>query len=114
MSTQVHPDRQDRIRGPLKFFTVAATVTGVFLIILVCRMILQYIVGVEMPEWATYIAMAHGFAYMVYLLSILVLGPRALWSVGTLFTTALSGVVPFFSFYMEIKRRKEIIAQFQL
>lgn len=114
MSTKVHPDRQDRIRGPLKFFTVAATVTGIFLLILVGRMILQYLVGVEMPPWATYIAMAHGFAYMVYLLSILVLGPRALWPVEKLFTTALAGVVPVFSFWMEIKRRREIIAQFQL
>ncbi len=71
-----------RIRGPLKFFSIAATVTGIFLLILVARMILQYIVGVEIPHWATYIAQAHGLAYMVYLVSILVLGPRALWPAG--------------------------------
>ena len=29
----VHPDRKERIRGPLKFFSIAATVTGIFLLI---------------------------------------------------------------------------------
>ena len=51
---------------------------------------------------------------MTYLLSILILGPRALWPVGKLFTTALAGVVPFLSFWMEHKRRKEIKEEFQL
>lgn len=114
MTNQVHPDRQARIRGPLKFFSIAATVTGIFLLILVARMILQYIVGVEIPHWATYIAQAHGLAYMIYLVSILVLGPRALWPAGKLIITALAGVVPFLSFWMEHKRRLEVTKQFQL
>ncbi len=110
----VHPDRKERIRGPLKFFSIAATITGIFLLILVVRMILQYGVGMEMPSWATLIAQAHGVAYMVYLVSILILGPRALWPVGKLITTALAGVVPFLSFWMEHKRRSEVTQQFQL
>ncbi|WP_448855566.1 DUF3817 domain-containing protein [Corynebacterium camporealensis] len=114
MTNSVHPERQDRIRGPLKFFQIAATITGLFLIALVIRMILQYIVGMDIPDWATIIAQAHGIAYMVYLLSILILGPRALWPVGKLFTTALAGVVPFFSFYLERKRSAEVKEQFQL
>ena len=114
MTNKVHPARQARIRGPLKFFSIAATVTGIFLIILVIRMVCQYIIGMDIPEWATYIAIVHGIAYMTYLLSILILGPRALWPVGKLFTTALAGVVPFLSFWMEHKRRKEITEEFQL
>ena len=114
MTNKVHPARQARIRGPLKFFSIAATVTGIFLIILVIRMVCQYLIGIEIPEWATYIAIVHGIAYMTYLLSILILGPRALWPVGKLFTTALAGVVPFLSFWMEHKRRKEIKEEFQL
>lgn len=114
VNNAVHPDRQARIRGPLKFFSIAATITGIFLLILVARMILQYGVGMEMPSWATLIAQAHGVAYMVYLVSILVLGPRAMWPVGKLFTTALAGVVPFISFWMEHKRRTEVVEQFQL
>ncbi|MDN6274085.1 MAG: DUF3817 domain-containing protein [Corynebacterium casei] len=106
---QVHPERQKRVSTALTFFTVAATITGIFLVILVIRMILEYIVGMEMPDWATLVAQAHGLAYMVYLLSILNLAPKARWSVGKWFTTALAGVIPFFSFWMEIKRRNEVM-----
>ena len=111
---QVHPERQKRVSTALKFFTVAATITGIFLVILVIRMFLEYIVGMEMPDWATLVAQAHGLAYMVYLLSILNLAPKARWSVGKWFTTALAGVIPFFSFWMEIKRRNEVKQMFQL
>ena len=114
MTNQVHPDRKARIRGPLKFFSIAATVTGIFLLLLVARMVLEYIVGVEIPHWGLYIAQAHGVAYMIYLLSILILGPRALWPAGKLITTALAGVVPFLSFWMEYKRRRVVTEQFQL
>ena len=51
---------------------------------------------------------------MAYLLSILILGPRALWPASKLIITALAGVVPFLSFWMEHKRRKETEEQFQL
>ncbi|MDO5507522.1 MAG: DUF3817 domain-containing protein [Corynebacterium casei] len=111
---QVHPERQKRVSTALTFFTVAATITGIFLVILVIRMFLEYIVGMEMPDWATLVAQAHGLAYMVYLLSILNLAPKARWSVGKWFTTALAGVIPFFSFWMEIKRRNEVKQMFQL
>ena len=111
---QVHPERQKRVDTALKFFTIAATITGIFLVILVIRMVLEYIIGMEMPDWTTLIAQAHGLAYMVYLLSILNLAPKARWSVGQWFTTALAGVLPFFSFWMEIKRRNQVKAMFQL
>src|SRR5699024_4783848 len=111
---QVHPERQKRVDTALKFFTVAATITGIFLVILVIRMVLEYIVGMEMADWATPFAPAHGLAYLVYLLSILNLAPKARWSVGQWFTTALAGVIPFFSFWMEIKRRDQVKEMFQI
>src|SRR5699024_2615648 len=111
---QVHPERQKRVDTASKFFTIAATTTGVVLDLLHLRVGLAYIIGMEMPDWATLIAQAHGLAYMVYLLSILNLAPNARWSVGQWFTTALAGVIPFFSFWMEIKRRDQVKAMFQL
>ena len=110
----VHPERQARVRTALKLFSIAATVTGLFLIALVCRMIAEYGFKVEMPSWATLVAQAHGLAYMLYLASILNLAPKARWSVGTWLTTALAGVIPVWSFVMEAKRRREVSAQFQL
>lgn len=111
---QIHPERQQRVATALKFFQIAATITGIFLIILVIRMILEYIVGVEIPEWGLYIAQAHGLAYMAYLVSILNLAPKALWPTSKWLLTALAGVVPFLSFVIERKRTAEVKAQFQL
>ena len=110
----VHPERQERVRPALKFFSVAAWITGVFLIILVIRMTMQYGLKMEIPEWATFIAIAHGWAYMAFVASCLMLGQRARWGFGKIILTALSGVVPFFSFFMEANRRREVEEEFQL
>lgn len=111
---QVHPERQERIRPALQFFSIAAWVTGVFLIFLVVRMVLEYGFGMEMPGWATIIAIVHGWVYMAFVISCLMLGMRARWDFGKIILTALAGVVPFFSFFMEAKRRREVKEQFQL
>ncbi|MDD7583030.1 DUF3817 domain-containing protein [Corynebacterium sp. 32222D000AT] len=111
---RIHPARQARVRTALTLFTVAATVTGIFLLVLTTRMVLEYIVGMDMPEWATHIAQIHGAFYVLYLLSILNLAPKALWPPMKWFTTALAGTIPFFSFYMEVKRRREVQRDFQL
>ena len=42
------------------------------------------------------------------------LGSKARWSGGTWVATAISGVVPFMSFFVEEKRRKEVKEKFQL
>ena len=39
---RIHPERQRRVKQALQFFTVTAWVTGVLLLLLVARMIMQY------------------------------------------------------------------------
>ncbi|HJD77757.1 integral membrane protein [Corynebacterium pollutisoli] len=110
----IHPERQKRVDTALKLFSVTAWITGVFLIILVVRMILEYVLKVEIPSWATIVAIAHGWAYMAYLLAVLNLGLKARWKPVTWITTALAGVVPFLSFFVEANRRREVKEKFQL
>ena len=111
---QHHPERQARVKTALNIFSVFAWVTGVFLLALVVRMVCQYILKLDIPEWATWIAIAHGWVYVCYLLSVLNLGTKALWPFPKMLGTALAGVVPFFSFFMEAQRRKEVVAAFNL
>ncbi|MFP7364180.1 DUF3817 domain-containing protein [Corynebacterium callunae] len=113
-TTPIHPERKKRVRQALTMFSIAAWITGVFLLALTLRMVLQYIVGMEMPGWATFIAIFHGWAYIIYLLTTLNLGLKARWEPIRWFTTAIAGVVPFLSFFIEHNRRKEVIAAFQL
>lgn len=110
----IHPERQKRVSTALSLFSITAWITGVFLIILVIRMILEYILKVEIPSWATIIAIAHGWVYMAYVLAVLNLGLKARWEPLKWVTTALAGVVPFLSFFVEAARRREVKAAFQL
>lgn len=118
MSTQtapkIHPERQKRVRTALSIFSVAAWVTGVFLLLLVVRMVMEYVLDMDMPTWATWVAILHGWAYMIYLLATLNLGLKARWTPVVWFTTAISGVVPFLSFIVEANRRREVKEKFHL
>lgn len=111
---QVHPERKRRVRRALTLFSVSAWVTGVFLLLLVIRMVMEYVLNMPIPDWATFIAIFHGWAYMIYLVCTLNLGLKARWNPARWVTTAISGVVPLLSFFVENNRRREVTEQFQL
>ncbi|GGG72423.1 DUF3817 domain-containing protein [Corynebacterium pelargi] len=111
---QVHPQRQARVRKALNLFSVAAWVTGVWLLILCGRMVLEYLVGIDMPSWTRLIGQLHGLFYMAYLVATLNLGTKARWAPTKWLVTALAGTIPFLSFFVEHWRRQEVKAQFQL
>lgn len=110
----IHPERQARVKSALNIFSVLAWITGVFLLALVVRMVCQYILKLDIPEWATWIAITHGWVYIGYVVSVMNLGMKALWSFGRIIGTALAGVVPFYSFFMEAKVRKQVQEQYNL
>lgn len=115
-NTAIHPERQRRVARSLKFYSIAATVTGIWLLILVVEMILKYLVlgSDNTPEWFSFIGPAHGLVFMVYCITCLDLGTKARWEPAKWLTTILAGVVPFLSFFVEKRRRDEVKAAFQL
>ena len=110
---RIHPERQRRVRTALKIFSVAAWVTGVLLLLLVLRMVLEYGFGMDVSALG-WVARVHGLAYIAFLMASLNLGTTARWPASTWVITAISGVVPFLSFVVEAKRRKEVSQTFQL
>lgn len=110
---RIHPERQRRVKQALQLFSITAWVTGVLLLLLVARMIMQYGLGMNV-DYLSWVARVHGFAFVAFLMASLNLGSKARWSGGTWIATALSGVVPFMSFVIEGKRRKEVKEAFQL
>ncbi|ARB87940.1 DUF3817 domain-containing protein [Corynebacterium diphtheriae] len=110
----IHPERKRRVAQALRYFSIAAWATGVMLLVLVVRMVCQYGFEMEIPEWAKYIAQVHGLFYIVYLITSLNLGTKARWSPVKWLVTALGGVVPFLSFFVEHWRRKDVTETFQL
>lgn len=98
-----------RARGALTRYRVMAWITGSMLVLLCVEMVLKYLLqlnGVDAeghpnPVLGAWIAFAHGWIYVVYLVTVFDLWSTLRWKVGRLVTLALAGVVPVMSFVLE-------------
>lgn len=98
-----------RGRGALTRYRVMAWITGVMLLILTAEMVLKYGFeaggvgedGEPLPVIGTWVAFAHGWIYVVYLVTVLDLWSVLRWGFGRLVTMVLAGVVPVMSFVVE-------------
>ncbi len=116
-----NPQRQRRVRTALRFFSATAYITGVMLLCLAGVMIAVYgfmghsfADGQDKPSWFTWVAVVHGYCYMAFLIAVVNLGTKARWAPSKWIVTALGGVVPFLSFFVEAARRREVEAKFAL
>jgi integral membrane protein len=95
------------VSGALLRYRVMAYVVGVLLVVLICVGVpLKYLVDSgsahDAGEWiTTYLGIAHGYLYMIFLVVAALLARKARWSIGFTITTLLLGTVPFASFYGE-------------
>lgn len=106
-------------RARLARYRVAAFVTGSMLLVLCLEMVLKYVFhaggvdasGSPEPVLGTWIAIVHGWIYVVYLATVVQLWSAMRWSLGRLATLALAGVVPVMSFVLERKVHREALAR---
>ncbi len=103
-----------KARAALGRYRVMAYVTGVMLLVLVVEMLLKYVL--DAPEsvvrWIEWVPFAHGWIYVVYLVTVLDLWSKMRWGLGRLVVMVLGGVVPVMSFVVE--RRVHADAEAQL
>ncbi|MEK8225590.1 DUF3817 domain-containing protein [Oerskovia sp. M15] len=93
-----------------------ALITGVMLLILCVEMIVKYGVGqlVDVDgvmRFVSWIPFAHGWIYVVYLVTVLDLWSKMRWGWGRLATLVFAGVVPVMSFILEKKVHREAEAK---
>jgi integral membrane protein len=79
-------------------YRVMAYTTGVLLLLLCTSMVLKYGFGNRVLAWSAY---AHGWMYMVYLVTVLLLGTAVRWRPGRMVLVALAGTIPLMSFVAE-------------
>ena len=88
------------IETVLRDYRVAAWVTGIGLVILVfVAMPLKYFFG--QPLLVAVVGMAHGFLYMAYIVSTLMLAERCRWRPVDAVVILLAGTIPIASFVAE-------------
>jgi len=93
---------------PLTPYRVMATIVGVLLIVLcLVGVPLKYLAPDEsgaqgLGEWiTTYLGVAHGWLYMIFLITAFLLSRRAKWELPFTITTLLCGTIPIVSFWAE-------------
>ncbi|WP_250445166.1 DUF3817 domain-containing protein [Actinotalea sp. C106] len=102
-----------KAEGALRRYRVMAWVTGVMLLVLVVEMLIKYVLdaGPEVLRWIEWIPFAHGWIYVVYLVTVVDLWSTMRWGFGRLAAMVLGGVVPVMSFVVERRVHTEGLAQ---
>ena len=102
-----------KIRTELARYRAMAWVTGVMLLVLVVEMVLAYVV--KAPEsvmrWVAWVPFAHGWIYVVYLVTVVMLWASMRWPFGRLAAMVLGGVVPVMSFVVERRVHAQAVAE---
>jgi integral membrane protein len=96
------------VKNALLRYRVMANVVGVLLIALILIGVpLKYLAAEDTDlqqagEWiTTYLGIAHGWLYMIFLVTAFLLSRKARWDVPFTITTLLCGTVPVLSFWAE-------------
>jgi integral membrane protein len=99
-------------------YRVMANVVGVLLIVLVLVGVpLKYLAveGTSLQhagEWiTTYLGIAHGWLYMLFLVMAFLLARREKWDVPFTLTTLVCGTVPVLSFWAEHRATRRVRAE---
>ncbi|MEJ5869001.1 DUF3817 domain-containing protein [Pseudokineococcus sp. 5B2Z-1] len=95
--------------GPaLTRYRVMAIVTGVFLLVVTVQLVVREVFGPEIL--GSWVAIAHGWIYIVYLVTVVDMWSRLRWGPARLAGLVLAGVVPFVSFVVEHRVTREVRA----
>ena len=107
-----------KIRPALTRYRVMANVVGLLLIVLILVGVpLKYLTedGTSLQqtgEWiTTYLGIAHGWLYMIFLVTAFWLSRLARWTIGFTVVTLVCGTVPILSFWAEHRATAQVRAQ---
>jgi integral membrane protein len=106
------------VKSALLRYRVMANIVGVLLIVLILIGVpLKYLTadGSDLQstgEWiTTYLGIAHGWLYMLFLVMAFVLSRKAKWDLAFTITTLLCGTVPVLSFWAEHRATARVRAE---
>lgn len=90
------------VAGALLRFRVMAFTTGVVLLAGTIALILKDVANVKHMEPGTgFLWLGHGYLYLIYVVTVLILGLKLRWSLVRIVLVALAGTIPTMSFVAE-------------
>ncbi|WEO76692.1 DUF3817 domain-containing protein [Cryobacterium sp. SO2] len=122
MPLEPKPTDLPRIPGALRLYQVSSIITGVFLLLLCVEVILKFVFQYEIElggpngflalvardsvtafNLSTAILIVHGWFYVLYLFADFRLWSIMRWPFPTFLLIALGGIIPFLSFFLEVR-----------
>jgi integral membrane protein len=105
-----------KARGAMARYRFMALVTGVMLLVLCVELGIKYGLGAVTDvdgvlPFIAWVPFAHGWIYVVYLVTVADLWSKMRWGFGRLVTMVIAGVVPVMSFVLEKKIHTEAEAK---
>lgn len=97
----VTTDRLDAASGALLRFRVMAFITGVVLLSGTIALILKETGTPHMEPWTGFLWLGHGYLYLIYVITVAVLGVRLRWPLARFALVMLAGTIPTMSFVAE-------------
>lgn len=113
--SELTPEQRDaKDRSAFARYRAMAFITGGFLLLLTVEMVLKYVfkaAGVDAqgsanPVIGNWVAIVHGWIYVIYLITVFDMWSRLRWSLGRMFALIAAGVVPVLSFVMEPRAKR--------
>ncbi|WP_226925152.1 DUF3817 domain-containing protein [Georgenia thermotolerans] len=93
-------------RSAFKVYRVMAFVTGAMLLVLCLEMVLKYGFNDGQPVLGSWVAIVHGWIYVIYIVTVFNLWSTMRWGFGRIIALVAGGVVPLLSFIMETRAQR--------
>lgn len=102
----------EKIRSALTWYRVLAWLTGVWLIALTYKVVVDTWLNIqELPSW---ISIVHGWVYFAYLLAAFNLAVKVRWSISKTVWILLAGTIPLLGIIVEQVQTREVKERFNL
>ncbi|HHW84282.1 MAG TPA: DUF3817 domain-containing protein [Actinomycetales bacterium] len=104
-AARVREVTETKARGAFRRYAVMAFVTGAFLLLLAFEMLMKYVFRGGDSFLGPWVAIVHGWIYVVYLITVFQLWSFMRWDFGRMALLVGAGLIPVLSFVMEPRAR---------
>lgn len=105
-AARVREATETKARGAFNRYRVMAFVTGAFLLLLTLEMLMKYVLRGGDAFLGAWVAIVHGWIYVVYLITVFQLWSFMRWDFGRMALLVGAGLVPVLSFVMEPRAKR--------